>query len=345
MREWMMRRILWILFSVFLWPQPVPAQAVPQAVPLCAGSDLLEQLKADDPAAYSALFQRAHTVANPQGRFWRVSRGGVAPSYLFGTYHDTEIARQPLDPAVARVLSGARLMLVEVTEEEQARMKARIASDPSFIIDAASPGLFRQLSAAERAAAEKMLAKRGVTLAIADKLRPWMLFSLISVPQCTLTEMKQGQPALDTLLMSKASEADVPVVGMETYEQAIGALASIPAETMNEILLETLRDLSGEEDARRTAIGLYQAGEIAAIWEFSILTAADTIGMARSRVIFAQFAAALIDARNRAWMKVMLPEIERGNVFAAFGAAHLPGEPGIIELLRARGFEVTRLDG
>jgi uncharacterized protein YbaP (TraB family) len=269
----------------------------------------------------------------------------VAPSYLFGTYHDTEIARQPLDPAVARVLVGARLMLVEVTEEEQARMKARIANDPNFIIDTTSPGLFRQLSAAERAAAEKMLVKRGVTLAIADKLRPWMLFSLISVPQCTLTEMKQGQPTLDTLLMSKASEADVPVVGMETYEQAIGALASIPAETMNEILLETLRDLSGEEDARRTAIGLYQAGEIAAIWEFSILTAADTIGMARSRVIFAQFAAALIDARNRAWMKVMLPEIERGNVFAAFGAAHLPGEPGIIELLRARGFEVTRLDG
>jgi uncharacterized protein YbaP (TraB family) len=61
-------------------------------------------------------------------------------------------------------------------------------------------------------------------------------------------------------------------------------------------------------------------------------------------VIYAQFAAALIDARNRAWMDVLVPQLELGGVFAAFGALHLPGETGVIELLRARGFEVTRLD-
>ena len=37
--------------------------------------------------------------------------------------------------------------------------------------------------------------------------------------------------------------------------------------------------------------------------------------------------------------------LETGGVFAAFGAMHLVGEAGVIELLRARGFEVTRLDG
>jgi uncharacterized protein len=345
MREWMMRRILWIVLGVFLWPQPVPAQAVAQTAPLCAGTDLLAQMQAGDPAVYAALFERAHAVANPHGKFWRVSRDGTAPSYLFGTYHDTEIARQPLDPMVAGALEAARLMLVEVTEEEQARMKARIASDPGFITDADAPGLSRQLSVGERAAAENMLAERGVTLAIADRLRPWMLFSLISVPQCVLTEMKQGRPTLDALLMSAAAGAGIPIAGMETYQQAIDALAAVPAETMNEILLETLRDFSGEEDTRRTALGLYQSGEIAAIWEFSILAGAETIGMARSREIFAQIGASLIDARNRAWVRVLAPELELGGVFAAFGALHLPGAAGVIELLRARGFEVTRLDG
>jgi len=344
-----MHRILWIVLGVFLWPQTAPsqaaAQAPAQAPALCAGSDLLAQLKADDPAAYAALFERAHAVANPRGKFWRVSRDGAAPSYLYGTYHDTEIARQPLDPAVAGALAGARLMLVEVTREEQARMKARIASDPGYIIDANAPGLSGQLSTDERIVAEKMLAERGVTLDVADRLRPWMLFSLISVPQCVLTEMRQGQPTLDTLLMSAAAEAGVPIAGMETYEQAIDALAAIPADTMSDILLESLRDLSGEEDARRTALSLYQAGEIAAIWEYSIFAGAETIGMTRSREIFAQFAGSLIDVRNRAWMKILAPELEKGGVFAAFGAMHLPGEAGMIELLRARGFEVTRLDG
>ena len=336
-----MRRLVWIVLSLFLWPQLAAAQSAAR----CAGTDLLALMETADPAAHAALFRRAHAAANARGKFWRVSRDGVPPSYLFGTFHDTGIARQPLDPAVARALGAARLMLVEVTEEEQARLQARIASDPDFVIDAGATGLSGRLSAAERAVAEAMLAERGVTLAVADKLRPWMLFSLLAVPQCVLREARQGQPTLDALLMSKAAGAGVPVAGLETYGEAIAGLAAIPADTMDELLLEMLRDLSDEEDARRTSVGLYLAGEIAAIWEFSILSAAETTGIARSREIFAQFAAALIDGRNRAWIKVLAPELATGGVFAAFGALHLPGESGVIELLRAQGFEVTRLDG
>ena len=336
-----MRRLIWIVLSLFLWPQLAAAQSANQ----CAGADLLAELKSADPAAHAALFERAHAVANGRGKFWRVSRDGVAPSYLFGTFHDTGIARRPLAAAVVRALAAARLMLVELTEAEQARLEARIAGDPDFVIDRGRTGLSGQLSAAERAVLERKLAANGLTLAIADKLRPWMLFSLIAVPQCMLREMRQGQPVLDNLLVSKAAEAGVPVAGLETYEAALGGFAAIPAETMNLVLLEGLRGISGEEDSRRTSVGLYLAGEIAAIWEFSIHSTAETLGLARSREIYDQFGAALIEARNRAWMEVLAPQLELGGVFAAFGALHLPGEAGVIELLRARGFEVTRLDG
>jgi uncharacterized protein YbaP (TraB family) len=269
----------------------------------------------------------------------------VAPSYLFGTFHDTGIARLPLDLRVEQALAAARLMLVELTEAEQARLQARIASDPGFALGADVTGLIGQLSAAERAVLERKLAANGLTLALAGKLRPWMLFSLLAVPQCMLREMQQGQPVLDTLLMSKAAAAGVPVAGLETYAQALGGFDTIPVETMNEILLEGLRGLADEEDSRRTSVELYLSGEIAAIWEFSIHNTAGTFGMARSRAIYAQFAAALLDTRNRSWMDVLAPQLELGGVFAAFGALHLPGEAGVIELLRARGFEVTRLDG
>ena len=46
-----------------------------------------------------------------------------------------------------------------------------------------------------------------------------------------------------------------------------------------------------------------------------------------------------------AWMAVMAPELERGGVFAAFGALHLPGAEGVVELLRQKGFTVTRVEG
>lgn len=336
-----MRRLIWIVLSLLLWPQLAAAQSAAG----CAGTDLVAQLKTADPAAHAGLFRRAHAVANGRGKFWRVSRGGAPPSYLFGTFHDTGIARRPLDATVARALAAARLMLVELTEEEQARLQARVAGDRDFIIDIEQTGLTGRLTAAERAVVERKLAANGLTLAIADKLRPWMLFSLLAVPQCMLREMQQGQPLLDSLLMSKAAEAGIPVAGLETYQQALGGFAAIPTDTMNEILLEGLRGLSDEEDFRRTSVGLYLSGEIAALWEFSVQNTAKTTGMARSRAIYAQFAAALLDARNRAWMDVLVPQLEMGGVFAAFGALHLPGEAGVIELLRARGFEVTRLDG
>lgn len=345
-----MRRILWIVLSLFLWPQIAGAQPAPQ----CAGTDLLTQMKTADPAAHKALFQRAHAVPNGRGKFWRVSRhatlgraaiGEPPHSYLFGTFHDTEIARQPLKPGVAALLEGARLMLVELTGEEQESLQARMASDPDFVIDRNQSGLIAQLSAAERLVAEKVLAKRGVPLSLAEKLRAPILFSLLTVPQCILTAMQQGQPTLDQMLMTQAAEAGVPVAGLETYEQAIGSVSDIPADTMNLILLEALRDLSDEEDIRRTTVALYQAGEIAAIWEFSVVSSARTLGMGRSREIMAQLGATVLERRNRAWMETLVPELEKGGVFAAFGAMHLVGAAGVIELLREAGFEVTRLDG
>jgi uncharacterized protein YbaP (TraB family) len=349
-QERKMRRILWIVLSLFLWPQLAGAKPAPQ----CAGADLLAQMQAADPATHKALFQRAHTVPNGRGKFWRVSRpaaiggtaiGGAPYSYLFGTFHDTEIARQPLKPGVAASLESARLLVVELTGQEQERLQARMANDPDYVIDRNRSGLIAQLSAAERSVVEKVLASRGVPLSLAEKLRAPILFSLLTVPQCILNAMQQGQPTLDQLLMSRAIDAGIPVAGLETYEQAIGSISDIPADMMNEILLEALRDLSGEEDIRRTTVGLYQAGEIAAIWEFSIVSSARTLGMARSREIMAQLGATVLERRNRAWMDTLVPELEKGGVFAAFGAMHLVGAAGVIELLREAGFEVTRLDG
>ena len=335
-----MRRLFGIILGLFLWPQVAAAQ--------CAGTDILAQMQTEDPAAHAALFQRAHAVVNGRGKFWRVSGKDVLPSYLYGTFHDTGIARQPLDPAVTQALNAARLMLVELTTDEQARMQARMANDPDFfmgVASTASADLIARLTAAERAVLEGKLAKNGLTLDLAGRFRPWMLLSLVGVPQCMLTEMQQGQPTLDTVLMAQAAEAGIPVAGLETYEQALGGIAAVPADTMSEILLDGLRSLSEEEDARRTTVGLYLSGEIAAIWEFSIQSAAGEIGMARSRDIMTVMGTSLLDARNLAWMEMLAPQLARGGVFAAFGAMHLVGDAGVIELLRAQGFTVTRLDG
>jgi uncharacterized protein YbaP (TraB family) len=39
-----------------------------------------------------------------------------------------------------------------------------------------------------------------------------------------------------------------------------------------------------------------------------------------------------------------LPFLEEGGAFIAVGALHLPGEAGLVELLRAKGYTVTAED-
>ena len=332
-----MRRIVTIILSLFLTPLAAAAE--------CAGADLMERLRQDDPGTHAAIVAQSAEVPNGQGKFWRVERPGAPPSYLFGTFHDTGAGAEALPAEVSRALTGARLMLVELTEEEEAEMQARIASDPGFILVPEGNGVIEQLSAAEQAAAGKRLAARGLTLPIAARLQPWMLFTALAIPVCVIREAQLGKPLLDKAMAAKAAAAGVPIEGLETYEQALGALMNLPPDVMEALLLDMLRQPGDEEDVWRTSSNLYRAGEIAAIWEYSRAEATKTLGPERGAEVFAAFAERLLVNRNLAWLAILEPALAEGNVFAAFGAMHLVGETGIVELLRTRGYTVTRLDG
>jgi len=51
-----------------------------------------------------------------------------------------------------------------------------------------------------------------------------------------------------------------------------------------------------------------------------------------------------IRARNIRMIESLLPHIESNRVFVAVGALHLPGEEGLLNLLRRQGFELHALE-
>lgn len=319
------------------------------AVARCAGSDLLAALASSDAATYRRIESRAEAIDNGQGVFWRVERAGAPPSFLFGTYHDPEIAEAPLDPQVAAALEGARVMLAEVTLGDQATLQDQIASNPRFALDLDGPGLAAKVAAAttpaDRAAIDAALAQRGLSLALIDRLRPALLLSILALPQCAIKEMAAGKPVLDSALMARAEAAGTPVIGMEHALEAIDRLEALPRDVLDKIIIDALLKLDQLEDFRRTAVALYRKGDMGMMEEFSIWASAAELGEAESRRLYDVFATRLIGERNHVWLATLVPELEKGGAFAAFGALHLPGKEGIIELLRAEGFTVTRLDG
>src|SRR3546814_6279161 len=50
----------------------------------------------------------------------------------------------------------------------------------------------------------------------------------------------------------------------------------------------------------------------------------------------------LVDERNRVMAARILPLLRDGGAFVAIGAAHLPGEEGVLARLAERGYRLTR---
>lgn len=309
----------------------------------CGGVNLLDQIKADDPAAYATMKARADAVPNASGKFWRIEKPGVAPSHLFGTFHDTS-AHELVDKNVWDALGQADGTWFELSLAEQERMQAEMAANPlAMIFDLQAPPLSTRLGPEGTAVIEAALADRGVPLEAAEQMRPWMLFALLGFPACQVLALGQGETALDDKLARYAVDREIPNAGLETFEEALAALGAMSPEDLSAFLIDLGDTRQIEEDLHRTRLDLYDAGDIQMIYEYGIWDA-EQRGMEDARSVTDSFLDVVLVARNKAWMRHLVPAVESGTAFIGVGALHIPGEAGVVELLRAEGWTVTRLD-
>jgi len=319
------------------------ALAAPLARAACAGTDLMANLAVEAPDTHAGILARGREAENGTGKFWRVTRDGAAPSFLFGTVHSTTAAEAGLAPAAARALAEARLVMVEIAPEENARIERLMLEDPAFML-AADPTPFSQRFGPDALPmVTEGLESRGLPPIIAERMKPWILLSTMAVPLCEQREIESGKPLLDEAIAAEAEGAGTPVRGLETIEDVIAAFASLGPGALDRLLLESIAALPHEEDLRVTLERLYREDQIAAIMEFTIWFSEAEGLTDDSRGSAEAIDRALLVRRNRDWLPALAAEMRRGGVFAAVGALHLPGESGLVRLLRDRGFTVERV--
>jgi uncharacterized protein len=309
----------------------------------CAGVNMLDVLAHTDPAAQAAIIARAELMPNGEGRFWRIERPGVPASHLFGTFH-TDQAVGTVPQAAWAALADARIAVFELSAGEQGAMQARLAGDRAFAYDDGAPPLSHRLDPDGLAVVTRALAARGIPLAAAERMRPWMLFSLLALPACHLQAMAAGASSLDAVMTRRAAQAGTPHAGLESYEAALAAIRRIPPERLLALLADSGPLFEREEDVFRTSLELYAAGRIAAIEAFARWLATRPPSGADAATLHDAVMAELIGGRNRAWLGPLEAELARGGAFVAVGALHLPGADGLVALLRARGWTLTRID-
>jgi hypothetical protein len=94
---------------------------------------------------------------------------------------------------------------------------------------------------------------------------------------------------------------------------------------------------------RAARFALYREGAIGALMEWEQVVLAQAYGAGQARADLSLSRGLLLEQRSEAYLKRVLPDLRTGGVFLSLGAFHLPGETGMIELLRGAGFTVSRI--
>ncbi|MDH2325745.1 TraB/GumN family protein [Cereibacter sp. SYSU M97828] len=305
----------------------------------CEGTNLIENL----PDAQRAQLDRAVAAQPfPSGNGWTAKRGDQEIT-LVGTYHlnDPRLvgAMWRITPAIER----AKTVLVEAGPKEEAQLLKHMAENPALVTITDGPTIPEQLSEKEWTALGAALRARGIPPFMGAKFQPWYLSMLLAIPPCQMGP--SADVGLDKRIISSAEHAGITVTALEPWDTVLGMLADMPPEEQLDMIRMTLPMEAQSADYAVTLADSYFAGEARQMWEFMRLSAADMPGYdtARADAEFAQMEHVLMVERNRNWIPVIEAAAEHGPVLAAFGALHLAGHDGVLNLLQERGFEISPL--
>ncbi len=259
---------------------------------------------------------------------WRVTSKDVSkPSYLYGTMHS-------FDKRVFRFTDTAEKYIKEVDifaseiELDFSKLDMFTKLLP-YIMFGGDTTIKTLLDSGRYATLDKYFADSvGLPLAFLAKIKPFYLMALLSQGEMT----QDSGTFLDSHLSNKAKEFGKEVTGLETVDEQLQAVNGIPLKEQMHMLEEAIDSLyvPSVSDADEMT-SLYELADLEALYTF--FQKEETSG---------EFNESLITIRNIRMADRFEDYLKKGQrLFAAVGALHLPGEGGVIELLRAKGFSVT----
>ena len=162
-----------------------------------------------------------------------------------------------------------------------------------------------------------------------EKLKPMLLSSLDP------NNMGAGGSELKSYEMeflSIAQKKGLEMKGLETIAFQMSIFDSIPYRVQAEMLLEQINQKDEGISMIDGMAGIYKKQDIQKMEE-----------MLENEAGMDQFKDLLLYRRNKRWIAPMIEMMRNKPSFFAVGAGHLPGEKGVISLLRKAGFTVEPL--
>jgi uncharacterized protein YbaP (TraB family) len=179
----------------------------------------------------------------------------------------------------------------------------------------------------------------------AAKMQPWLLSSFLDLPACLFPPAPGADHGLDKRLIQVALAKGMPIAPLEPYDAIVGVFARIPPADQLKMLRQSVAMDALSDDMATTLADCYFAADSRLFWAYTVRALATLPGMTQTEADreMALIDKAMITGRNAAWVPVLEDAAQKGPVLAAFGALHLPGEAGVLNLLAQNGWTLQAL--
>lgn len=252
-------------------------------------------------------------------------------SYLYGTFHTQDNRVFQFQDGVEEAFDNAAVYAMELNMDSLDRSKMMTA----MLMDSGQ-SLQSLLSKKDYKTVNKFfLDSLGISLFMFNKMQPILTTQFVVTKDLN----KEQQNALDFYWFKEAKSQGKQLVGLETMEEQVNAFKTIPVEAQAKELVKAVKEYGKEEEFdMNSMLEIYTSGNL------DSLMVMIKSSSSKSSISMEEFNEAFLYNRNINMANRVEQYIVKKSVFMAVGAAHLPGENGVIELLRNKGYKVEPLN-
>jgi len=252
--------------------------------------------------------------------------------YVFGTVHILRDGIEWQTEEVMAAFNEADTVYFEapVNDPEQA-----VAMQQVVFANAMNPAgvtLSSLVSESTWASIEEFAPQVGFSAPQLEPLRPWIATIQLGVGFIVASGY-DPLTGVEATLWPMAHEAGKTLAYFETVEEQIGFFANLPQDVEVRLLEETMAEFSASPD---------QLDQLVTSWASGDQVAIDDVMNGQMRADAPELHDIIIVQRNARWVEEISDILDgSGTVFIAVGSGHLPGDQGVIALLRDRGIEIS----
>ena len=269
--------------------------------------------------------------AQEKNFLWKAS-GDKNTVYILGSIHLLKRDSAALTPIVQEVFSKSKRLVLEIDlvkegpeKFQQLLLQKGIDPDGKQLQQQLSPETYELT--AERAGG------LGVDLKLLAPFKPWV----VALTMVVMELQKLGYDpnlGIDHQLARRAMQTGKPVSGLETAEFQIDIFSRLTASEQDMFLRQSLLEMDQLEKSVDDLLAVWNSGDIARGEEVFL----------ESMRAYPELKVKIIDERNRRWIGQIEQFLKQDeDILVVVGAAHLVGKEGVIELLKARGYNLEQM--